>query len=156
VTKTPSHPAPANDGWIVAHNAPGGFATGLRAGAHALVVDEPIAVGGTDAGPTPYDMLLGALATCTAITVRMYARRKGWPLEDVEVRVRTSRSHAADCAECADKPVRRLALEHQVRFAGPLTEEQHARLLQIADRCPLKQILRESLVLEAGPATADR
>lgn len=131
---------------VVAHNAAGsGYTTTIRAGAHSLVVDEPVAVGGADMGPTPYDLLLGAAAACTAITVRMYATRKGWPLEDVEVRVQSGRSHAVDCEQCVQRPVSKLTLTHELVLHGPLTEEQRARLTEIAARCPVKQVLRQGI-----------
>ena len=144
--------ASADRGTVVARNTGPGYATTLSAGGHALVIDEPVAAGGDDSGPTPYDLLLGAVGACTAITVRMYARRKGWPLEDVVVRVRAGdRSHAADCAECVDHPVGAPALVSDVELVGPLTDEQRARLRYIAARCPVKQVLRAGLsITEAG------
>jgi putative redox protein len=126
---------------VTVRNAGPGYATTLRAGAHALAVDEPIAAGGDDTGPTPYDLLLGAVGACTAITVRMYARRKGWPLDDVIVRMRTGASHAADCADCVDRAVGPHAIEHEIEFVGALTDEQRRRLRYIASRCPVKQAL---------------
>src|SRR5690349_8737519 len=101
-----SRPDSAADGpWVRVRLGPTGFRTDVRAGEHAFVADEPRSVGGTDAGPTPYDYLLGALGACTAMTLRMYAGRKGWPLEEVVVRLRNARSHAADCDDCEAKPV---------------------------------------------------
>ena len=136
-------PTDAGEPGVVARNAGPGFATTLSAGAHTLVVDEPAGVGGDDTGATPYDLLLGAVGACTAITVRMYARRKGWPLEDVIVRVRSGgRSHAADCAECVDKRVGPPTIESDLELVGPLTDEQRTRLHYIAGRCPVKQALR--------------
>jgi putative redox protein len=141
-----------DDGWVTARNAGPKYATTLLAGAHALVVDEPAAVGGDDTGPTPYDLLLGAVGACTAITVRMYASRKGWPLEEVIVRLRAGSSHAADCADCEGKSVGPRALDHDVEFVGPLTDEQRERLRYIASRCPVKQVLAAGLrVRDVGP-----
>src|SRR5918912_837515 len=77
----------------------------IDAGAHTFFADEPVDDGGDNTGPTPYDLLLGALGACTSMTLLMYARRKGWPLEDVEVRLRHQRDYARDCAECETKPV---------------------------------------------------
>jgi putative redox protein len=142
-------------GWVTARNAGPGFATTVTSGAHTVVVDEPTSIGGDDSGPTPYDLLLGAIGACTAITVRMYARRKGWPLEDVVVRLRTGASHGADCAECAEKTVGPRTLEHDVEFVGPLSDEQRARLRYIAGRCPVKQVLGAGLqVRDAGGGAA--
>ena len=146
----PDAPADAA-GWIVTRNAGPGYRTEIDTGAHALTVDEPVSVGGSDAGPTPYDLLLAAVGACTAMTVRMYARRKQWPLEGVEVAIRTARSHAADCAECANRgPLAPLRLERRVRFEGELTDEQRERLLWIADRCPVKQLLGRGAEIVPG------
>ena len=146
---TPSSTPNAGD--VVARNTGPGFATTLHAGSHTLIVDEPLAAGGTDAGATPYDLLLGAVGACTAITVRMYAVRKGWPLEDVVVRVRSGgRDHAADCAQCVDHPVGPPALQAEVELSGPLSDEQRARLTYIAGRCPVKQALGAGIPV-SGP-----
>src|SRR5437899_9432970 len=85
---------------VVVHGRADGFAQDITVGAHRLKGDEPTNVGGTDMGPSPYDFLLAALGTCTSMTVAMYARRKSWPLESVTVRLRQSKIHANDCAEC--------------------------------------------------------
>ena len=141
----------ADAGWIVTRNAGPGYRTEIDTGTHALTADEPVSVGGTDAGPTPYDLLLASVGACTAMTVRMYARRKQWPLDGVEVAIRTARSHAADCAECADRgPLAPLRLERRVSFQGVLTDEQRERLLSIADRCPVKQMLGRGAEIVAG------
>jgi len=94
--------------------------TEVKANGHDLVADEPPALGGSDAGPTPYDYLLTALGSCTAITVRMYADRKGWPLETVTVRVEHGRIHAKDCEECETKSGRIDRIELELEFKGPL------------------------------------
>jgi putative redox protein len=126
---------------IIATIGPHGYQTGIRAGNHQLIADEPADVGGSGSGPSPYDYLLAAVASCTAMTMRMYADRKGWPLEGAEVRVETARSHAADCEGCENTPLPKLALERTIELRGPLSDEQRARLLQVADRCPVKQAL---------------
>lgn len=138
----PNAPAVDAGGWIVSRNDGAGFRTEVAAGAHTVVADEPTSFGGTDRGPTPYDLLLAAIGSCTAMTVRMYARRKQWPLERVEVAMRTARSHGADCTECAERsPLAPLRLERRVTLEGPLDDAQRERLLWIADRCPVKQAL---------------
>jgi putative redox protein len=106
-----------------------------------LTADEPAGVGGADSGPTPYDLLLAALGSCTAMTVRMYAERKGWPLRHVTVQVRHQRVHAADCAVCDTKVGLLDHIERELEFDGELTEEQRARLMDIAERCPVHRIL---------------
>jgi len=146
MTSPPTHAAdgePGTDyaGWIVARAGATGFATELDMGGYALVADEPVSVGGGGAGPTPYELLLGAVASCTAMTVRMYASRKQWPLESVTVRMRDTPAHIKDCLDCETEDVGPRRLDRVVEFEGPLSPEQHARLLQIADRCPVKQTL---------------
>jgi putative redox protein len=111
---------------------------------HTLAADEPKEVGGEDTGPTPYELLLAALGACTSMTLRMYADRKGWPLEQVEVRLRHHRIHARDCAECETREGFLDAIEKEVVVAGDLTPEQVQRLGEIAHRCPVNQtLLRE-------------
>jgi putative redox protein len=134
--------------WIPARVGASGFRTDLRAGAHALVADEPVALGGTGLGPTPYELLLGALGACMAMTLRMYADRKGWPLEGVRVHLRTERAHARDCADCEKSEVGLPYVARRLELAGPLDDEQRRRLHQIADRCPVKQTLERGLRVE--------
>ena len=114
------------------------------------VLDEPVDVGGTDAGPTPYEAMLGALGGCTVITLRMYADRKGWPLEAVHVRLRQARAHERDCEICETAEVGPHRLEREIELEGPLTEEQRRRLLLIADRCPVKQTLERGIHVVAA------
>jgi putative redox protein len=141
-----SETASRNDSaWVTASVGRAGYRTEVRARTHAVTADEPAHVGGTDAGATPYELLLGALSSCTAITLRMYADRKKWPLERVVVKLRTARSHEADCEHCETEQVGIGRLERRVEFAGPLSEEQKERLLAIADRCPVKQSLERGI-----------
>lgn len=110
--------------------------------AQRFVTDEPAGLGGDDAGPDPYTLLLAALGSCISMTAMMYARRKGWPLERVTVRLRQGRVHAKDCADCDSKTdgfIHRI--ERSVRFEGALSEEQHARLQEIAHKCPVHRTL---------------
>lgn len=138
--------------WITASVGASGFRTDLRAGPHALIADEPIALGGTGLGPTPYELLLGALSSCMAMTLRMYADRKGWPLESVRVHLRTERAHAKDCADCERNEVGMPYIARRIELAGPLDEEQRRRLHQIADRCPVKQTLERGVRVETVPS----
>ena len=113
-----------------------------------LVTDEPAGAGGDDAGPDPYTLLLGALGSCISMTVTMYARRKGWPLERVVVRLRQQRIHAKDCAECertTEGFVHRI--ERAVSVEGDLSDEQRARLLEIAHKCPVHKTLVSDIVV---------
>ena len=129
-----------------------GLRTEVTANGHALVADEPAGLGGTDAGPTPYDYLLTALGSCTAMTVRMYADRKGWPLESVTVRLGHRRIHAKDCAECETKSGRLDHLELELDLEGPLEPEQRERFREIADRCPVKRTLGVEVLIETSIA----
>jgi putative redox protein len=113
----------------------------ITAGAHKLVADEPREVGGTDEGPDPYSLLLAALGACTSMTLQMYAKRKGWPLEKVEVSLRHSRIYATDCEVCMTKEGKISRIERYISLTGPLTDEQKAQLLKIAERCPVHQTL---------------
>jgi putative redox protein len=131
--------------WVTIRIGPSGFRTEIEIRDHGLIADEPVANGGTDRGPTPYEYLLGGLGGCMAMTLRIYADRKGWPLEDVVIRLRTARSHAKDCESCDQVPVGITRIERGLELSGPLTEEQRAKLLQIVDRCPVKQTLERGL-----------
>ncbi len=125
-----------------------GFRTDVLANGHSLVLDEPISVGGTNLGPTPYDYLLAALGGCTSITLRMYAARKGWPLESVVVHLNHDKIHAEDCELCETE---RGKIDHIVRtieLNGPLNEEQRSRLLAIADKCPVHKTLHSEVHVE--------
>ncbi len=118
-----------------------GFKVEVSVRGHSMIADEPVALGGTDAGPTPYDYLAAALGTCTAMTLRMYADRRGWPLEGVTVRLAHSRVHEKDCEECESGAVGIDQLARSIELDGDLTDEQRAGLLRIADRCPVGQTL---------------
>ena len=145
-TTVPPTPSPAaRPGWITARTGVGSFRTLLAASGHELVLDEPPSVGGGGEGPTPYDLLVGAIASCTSMTLRMYAARKGWPLEEAIVSLREAPSHAADCERCEAEAVGVRHLKRQIELVGALTDEQRARLLAIADRCPVKQTLERGL-----------
>ncbi len=118
-----------------------GVSQDIAIGRHHLVSDEPIAAGGADLGPSPYDLLAAALGSCTAMTLRIYARTKGWPLQRVIVVVRHEKIHAEDCANCDTKEGRLDRLEREISLEGPLDEAQKKRLLEIADRCPVHRTL---------------
>jgi uncharacterized OsmC-like protein len=118
-----------------------GFRTDVEVGGHHLVVDEPTAVGGADDGPTPYEMLLAGLGACTAMTLRIYADRRKWPLERARISLRHRKVHAQDCVDCETKPAKMDVVDRIITLDGALTEEQRAKLLEIAERCPVQQTL---------------
>src|SRR5712692_4375387 len=113
----------------------------IAAGQHTLIADEPREAGGSDAGPDPYSFLLAALGACTSMTLQLYARRKNWPLERVEVSLIHSRVHAEDCADCEPQQHKLDRIERFISVTGPLSQEQKARLLEIAERCPVHKTL---------------
>ncbi len=122
-----------------------GYAQKITARRHRLTADEPIELGGTDTGPSPYELLMAGLGACTSMTLRMYANRKGMPLEGVRVRLRHGKIHAIDCARCETKEGRIDRIERIVEVLGPLTPEQRARLLEIADKCPVHRTLESEI-----------
>ena len=122
--------------------AGGGFATEIEVRGHRLDADEPESAGGTDTGPTPYELLLAALGACTSMTLGVYARRKEWPLKGVRVTLSHSRIHAEDCADCATEAGYLDHIERRIEVAGDLDAEQRARLKEIADRCPIHRTLK--------------
>ncbi len=123
----------------------GGAAGFAQIGPHRLKGDEPVAFGGTDTGPSPYDFLLAALGTCTSMTISLYARRKGWPLEKVMVSLHHSKIHAVDCAECETKVGKIDRIEREIQLTGALTSEQRSKLMEMADRCPVHQTLTSEI-----------
>ncbi|MHC4547785.1 MAG: OsmC family protein [Planctomycetota bacterium] len=119
---------------------------------HRLLADEPEALGGADLGPSPYEWLLGALGACTSMTLRMYADRKGWPLQGVEVRLTHDRIHAKDCTDCETKEGQLDEIRRQVRLEGDLDAAQRKRLLEIAERCPVHRTLTSEIKIRTVEA----
>lgn len=149
-----SPPPGAEPREVVVHGGATGFAQEIAVGAHRFPADEPVAVGGSDTGPGPYDLLLSALGACTSMTVSMYARRKQWPLKAVTVRLRHSRVHAADCANCETKDGMLDHIEREVGLDGELSEEQRTRLLEIANKCPVHRTLTSEISISTRLAPA--
>ncbi len=115
----------------------------ITSGVHGWVADEPASDGGNDLGPTPYELLGAALGACTAMTLQIYARRKGIPLHEVAVEVEHERLHAADCEDCQEKEDGRIeVLRRRIVLRGPLTEAQRDELLSVAARCPVHKTLK--------------
>lgn len=112
-----------------------------------FTTDEPRALGGDDAGPDPYTLLLGALGSCISMTVHLYARRKQWPVETVTVRLRQNRIHAKDCQDCKDKEGFIHRIERSVSVTGDLSDSQLSRLQEIAHKCPVHKTLTSTIVI---------
>ena len=132
------------DVWV-RESGSGRFQQGIEVGPHQLIADEPPSVGGNDRGPTPYDLLLAGLGACTTMTLRMYADRKKLPLERVSVRLRHQKIHASDCADCETQGGRLDRIEREISLEGELDSAQQARLLEIADRCPVHRTLESEV-----------
>lgn len=129
------------DAVTVSETGRGAFEQSVTMGAHRLIADEPVDVGGLDNGPSPYDLLLAGLGACTSMTLRMYAQRKGLPLEHVSVLLRHAKIHAADCANCETSQGQIDRIERTITLTGDLDADQRARLLEIADKCPVHRTL---------------
>ena len=127
---------------VVVSGPAAGFRTDVEVAGHHLVVDEPIAVGGADAGPTPYEMLLAGLGACTVMTLRIYADRRKWPLERARVTLQHRKVHAQDCVDCDKRDAKMDVIDRIVFLEGQLDEEQRAKLIEIAERCPVHQTLK--------------
>ncbi len=139
---------------VVVRGNTSGFLQQIESGPHRFMADEPISLGGTNAAPDPYDYLLAALGACTSMTVNLYAKRKGWPLENVTVALSHSRIHATDCAECETKNGMLDRIEMEVTLAGPLTDAQRTVLMEAARRCPVHRTLKSEIKIDVR-RTAD-
>ena len=124
------------------------FRTEVEAGPHRFIVDEPLDAGGTAEGPTPYDLLAGALGACTSMTLHYYAKREKLPLAGVDVTVSHDRQHAKDCADCVLQSGFIHRFRVAIRLRGDLTPEQRQRLLEIANRCPVKKTLSSEIKID--------
>ncbi|MGH9423394.1 MAG: OsmC family protein [Thermoanaerobaculia bacterium] len=113
----------------------------IEAGPHRLIGDEPVSAGGTDSGPTPYDFLSAALGTCTSMTMHVVAKRENIPLEGVEIKVENDRMYAKDCADCLATGGYIHRFTVAIKLIGNLTAEQRARMLTVAQRCPVNKTL---------------
>lgn len=115
---------------------------------HTFITDEPVAAGGEDAGPDPYTLLLAALGSCISMTIMLYARRKGWPVEKVTVHLWQQRMHVKDCEECDQNIEGHIhRIERSVSVEGDLSDEQRARLQEISHKCPVHKTLSSPIVI---------
>ncbi|MGB1547643.1 MAG: OsmC family protein, partial [Alphaproteobacteria bacterium] len=130
---------------LVTETGAGGYANAVQAGHHRLAADEPLAVGGMDTGPSPYEFLLAGLGACTSMTIRMYADHKKWPVEKVTVKLRHQKIHAKDCRDCETKEGKIDEIVREITIKGPLDAEQRARLLEIANKCPVHRTLHSEV-----------
>ena len=130
---------------VIVRGSATGFAQEIQIGSYRLASDEPVSFGGTDTGPSPYDLLLASLGSCTSMTISLYARRKRWPLEGVTVFLSHSKIYASDCAECETREGKIDRIEREIQLAGALTTEQRSKLMEIADKCPVHRTLTSEI-----------
>ena len=127
------------------------FSTTLTAGNHELLADEPTSVnGGKDKGPDPYDYLLMSLGSCSLMTVKMYARHKGWELDDIYMELRHNKRHDEDCENCEKEESRIDMIEKEVVVEGDLTDEQLDKILDISKKCPVHRTLLGDIQIESS------
>ena len=141
--------APPEGSVLVEETGAGRLQVRIAAGRHALLADEPLAVGGLDSGPNPYELLAAALGACKAMTMRLYAERKGWPLARARVTLRHGKIHAADCADCETREGRVDEFRCEIALDGALDAEQRARIFEIAERCPVHRTLTGEIKIRA-------
>jgi putative redox protein len=136
-------------GHVIVHGTAAGFAQEVEVGSHEVYADEPVSFGGTDSGPSPYDLLLAALGSCTSMTIGFYARKRRWPLENITVSLRHSKIHAIDCEECETKEGKIDRIELDIQMTGSLTAEQRTKLMEIAGKCPVHQTLTSEINIKS-------
>src|SRR5262249_31032147 len=139
---------------VVVNSEGSGLLQTIRIGPHRLQSDEP-ADWGDDWGPDPYELLLAALGGCTSMTLRMYADRKQWPLQSVQVRLGHSRIHAEDCAACDTQEVMVDEIEGEITLIGDLSESQRQRLMEMAERCPVHRTLLNEIEIRMSLSAPD-
>lgn len=126
------------------------FLENVSAGRHELQADEPLSGGGQDTAPTPYELLLSALGACKVITLRMYAKRKGWPLQGVQINLSHEKVHAEDSANCASGGSLIDQIDVEIKLQGELSAEQRGILLGIAEKCPIHRTLNSQVLIRTG------
>lgn len=143
-TTSPTRPK-VEPGEIIVSERDQKFMLDVYSDTHQWMADEPTRVGGKNTGPDPYEHLLASVGTCTAMTIRMYAARKQWPMDNAEVTLRHSREHKSDCEACEETPMKLDVIERDIKIEGNLSEEQRTRLMEIADKCPVHRTLTGKL-----------
>ena len=144
-------PIPENEELSTEHNvvasldASDGFTTALKVGSHFMTADEPLSFGGNDYGPSPYELVSAALSACTVMTIQMYAKRKGWSLDNVQAHTSYSKSHAKDCENCETDNSKLDTFVREITISGNLDEKQKSRIMQIADKCPIHKTLNSTV-----------
>lgn len=133
---------------VVVVTSKSGLTQEVTVRSHTFLADEPKDAGGADSGPNPYELLLAALGTCTAMTVQMYAKRKGWALERVQVKLAQQRVHVEDCATCDSPEARITLITKELALEGVLDESQRTRLAEIATHCPVHRTLLGEIRIE--------
>jgi putative redox protein len=134
-----------SDQVVVSESGKSHFSQQIVIGHHVLTADEPLANGGNDLGPSPYDFLLTALGTCTSMTLRMYADLKNIPLKKVTVNLKHEKIHATDCAECENSDAKIDHIQRVIKLDGDLTTTQREKLLEIANKCPVHRTLTSKI-----------
>ncbi len=130
------------------------YTSDVRLGRHRLIADEPTSVGGQDQGPNPYDLLLAALGTCTSMTIKMYADRKKWPVKNIRVHLDHAKVHAEDCENCETKQGKIDVIDREVELIGDLDDAQRAKLMEIADKCPVHRTLHSEIKVRTSEAAS--
>ncbi|MBB4080387.1 putative redox protein [Lewinella aquimaris] len=141
----PERPALESDHKVAARLGQEGFTTEIMIGPHHLTADEPVSVGGNDFGPGPYELVSAGLGACTAMTIQMYARRKKWVIEEVQVHLNHKKDYATDMEASSERPTKIDRFERVIILKGDLTDAQKKRLLEVADRCPVHRTLHETV-----------
>jgi putative redox protein len=137
---------------VVTETREGKFQQTITMGKHRLTADEPVSVGGLDSGPSPYDLVLAGLGACTSMTMRLYAERKALPLDRISVTLNHQKIHAADCETCETKEGMIDRIDRVIRLDGALDAEQRAKLLEIADKCPVHRTLESEIEVRTTEA----
>lgn len=147
---TPDEQQVSSESQVLTRTGETGYVTDILAGEHYLLADEPSSVGGTDLGPTPYDLLLSSLGACTGMTLRMYADRKRWPLKEVKVHLTHDKRHAADSQDCENPNSKLDHIDKVIEIHGELDKTQMDRLLEISARCPVHRTLSSRIIINSS------